>query len=142
MKQDSLETKITLRISQEEIDEIDEFLRLNERFPSRSEFIRFSAIDYISRSRVIVESSKKQTVELSENLEKLIDSAVSNGLFKSKTDAITEILEKAFVDGVVNGILKTKMEGFSKLMQEMKAFEDLKKNLTEEGKEKRLERHR
>ena len=89
-----------------------------------------------------MESSKKQSVELSENLEKLIDIAVSNGIFKSKTDAITEILEKAFVDGVVNGILKTKMEGFSKLMQEMKAFEDMKKSLAEDGKEKRVERSR
>ena len=51
-------------------------------------------------------------------------------------------MEKAFVDGVVNGILKTKMEGFSKLMQEMKAFEDMKRNLAEDGKEKRVERNR
>ena len=140
LKQESLETKLTLRISQEEIDEIDEFLRLNERFPSRSEFIRHSVMDYISRTRVMIDSPSRQTIELSENFEKLIESAVSNGLFKSKNDAITEILERAFIEGIVNAILKTKMEGYSRLMQDMKAFEDMKKNISEAGKESKVER--
>lgn len=141
MKQESLETKLTLRISKEELDDMDEFLSLNERFPSRSEFIRHSVQEYIAKSRVIVENTRKQSLELSDNLDRLIESAVQNGLFKSKMDAVVEILERAFLDGVVDSIMKTKMDSYSKLMEQMKNFEDSKRKL-EDSKQSRIERTR
>ena len=141
MKQESLETKLTLRISKEELDDMDEFLSLNERFPSRSEFIRHSVQEYIARSRVIVESTRKQSLELSDNLDRLIETAVQNGLFKSKIDAVVEILERAFLDGEVDIILKTKMENYSKLMEQIRNFEDTKRKL-EDSKQGKLERTR
>lgn len=141
MKQESLETKLTLRISKEELDDMDEFLSLNERFPSRSEFIRHSVQEYIAKSRVIVENTRRQSLELSDNLDRLIESAVQNGLFKSKMDAVVEILERAFLDGVVDSIMKTKMDSYSKLMEQMKNFEDSKRKL-EDSKQSRIERTR
>ena len=46
------DTKLTIRITESEVEEIDSFLKGNPRFSSRSEFIRFAALDYVAQNRI------------------------------------------------------------------------------------------
>ncbi|MEM0158346.1 MAG: ribbon-helix-helix domain-containing protein [Thermoplasmataceae archaeon] len=122
MTSDSKDTKLTLRISEEDLKEIDEFLTFNSKFGSRSEFIRHSALDYIARSRVSLQRDENDPLPVERNLEEIINEAVSQGLFKSKSEAISEILNHAFKTGIIVELFRAKMSSYVNLKKELMEF--------------------
>ena len=125
MSLDNKDTKLTLRISEEDLSEIDEFLNTNPRFGSRSEFIRHSALDYISKTRVGFADQGETGIKLSKNMDRIISSVVQKGFFKTKDEVIEELLENAVKTGELHKIIKDKMDSFASIMSDLEKFEEM-----------------
>ncbi|MDS0256564.1 ribbon-helix-helix domain-containing protein [Thermoplasmatales archaeon AK] len=122
MTSESKDTKLTIRISEEDLKEIDEFLTFNSKFGSRSEFIRHSVLDYIAKSRVSLERDDNDPLPVERNLDEIITDAVNQGLFKSKSEAIGEILNQAFKTGMIVELFRAKMTSYVSLKKELTEF--------------------
>lgn len=103
--------KITLRISRENLDEIDEFLDRNPRYGSRSEFLRNLAIDFISKTRVqMVQSSETVCVKLPSSIDDWINQAVNMGIFNSSSEAVGIILNDLDASGKLLEIISNRFK--------------------------------
>ncbi|BAB59797.1 hypothetical protein [Thermoplasma volcanium GSS1] len=123
------DVKLTLRISEEEINEIDEFLNLNPEFGSRSEFIRHAVMQYISSKRIsVVKDDLQKTHEgliLDENSKLIIKTAIENGFFKDENDLISAVLRESLEPFVLK-FVKKKSKNMSDLMKALASFENFK----------------
>ncbi len=131
MSLDNKDTKLTLRISEEDLAEIDEFLNTNPRFGSRSEFIRHSVLDYISKTRIGFADQGETGIRLSKNMDRIISSVVQKGFFKTKDEVIEELLENAVKTGDLHKIIKDKMDSFASIMNDLEKFEELNDKFNE-----------
>ena len=131
MSLDNKDTKLTLRISEEDLTEIDEFLNTNPRFGSRSEFIRHSVLDYISKTRIGFADQGETGIRLSKNMDRIISSVVQKGFFKTKDEVIEELLENAVKTGELHKIIKEKMDSFASIMNDLEKFEELNDKFNE-----------
>ena len=123
MVTESKDTKLTLRISEDDLAEIDEFLEVNPKFASRSEFIRHSAMDYIARSRVGVVEEQNSGVKLSSNLDNIISSVIERGFFKTRDEVIEELLKTAIDSGVLRRVIEQRIKSYNSIMNDLKKFE-------------------
>lgn len=123
MVTESKDTKLTLRISEEDLAEIDEFLEVNPRFGSRSEFIRHSAMDYIARSRVGLVEEQNSGVKLSKNLDIILGSVIEKGFFKTRDEVIEELLKTAIDSGVLRRVIEQRIKSYNSIMNDLKKFE-------------------
>ncbi len=123
MVAESKDTKLTLRISEEDLAEIDEFLEVNPRFGSRSEFIRHSAMDYIARSRVGIVEEQNSGVKLSKNLDIILGSVIEKGFFKTRDEVIEELLKTAIDSGVLRRVIEQRIKSYNSIMNDLKKFE-------------------
>ena len=123
MVTESKDTKLTLRISEDDLAEIDEFLEVNPRFASRSEFIRYSAMDYIARTRVGVVEEQNSGVKLSRNLDNIISSVIERGFFKTRDEVIEELLKTAIDSGVLRRVIEQRIKSYNSIMNDLKKFE-------------------
>ena len=135
MSLENKDTKLTLRISEEDLSEIDEFLNTNPRFGSRSEFIRHSVLDYISRTRIGIVDQGETGIKLSKNMDRIISSVVLKGFFKTKDEVIEEMLENAVKTGELHKIIKEKMDSFASIMSDLEKFDELSDKLGENAKQ-------
>ncbi len=131
MSLENKDTKLTLRISEEDLAEIDEFLNTNPRFGSRSEFIRHSVLDYISKTRIGFVDQGETGIRLSKNMDRIISSVVQKGFFKTKDEVIEELLENAVKSGELHKILEGKMESFASIMNDLEKFEEINDKFNE-----------
>ncbi len=142
MSVDNKDTKLTLRISEDDLSEIDEFLNTKPRFGSRSEFIRHSVLDYITRTRIGVLDSSETGIKLSKNMDKMISMVVQKGFFKTKDEVIEELLENSVKTGELHKIIEEKMQSFNSIMNDLEKFEELtdkfSENTNRNGKLKKL----
>lgn len=113
------DTKLTIRISEDDIQEIDEYLNTNPRFGSRSEFIRHAAIEYIAQSRIAFAEAPKSELKLDKIMEETIGIAVEKGFFNSREDAIIEILNQARKKGMITEIIREKGEEYKSIREEL-----------------------
>jgi Arc/MetJ-type ribon-helix-helix transcriptional regulator len=128
---DNKDTKLTLRISEEDLSEIDEFLNTNPRFGSRSEFIRHSVLDYISKTRIGFVDQSETGIRLSKNMDRIISSVVQKGFFKTKDEVIEELLENAVKSGELHKIIQEKMDSFASIMNDLEKFEEINDKFNE-----------
>ncbi len=131
MSLDNKDTKLTLRISEEDLSEIDEFLNTNPRFGSRSEFIRHSVLDYISKTRIGFVDQSETGIRLSKNMDRIISSVVQKGFFKTKDEVIEELLENAVKSGELHKIIQEKMDSFASIMNDLEKFEEINDKFNE-----------
>ncbi len=131
MSLDNKDTKLTLRISEEDLSEIDEFLNTNSRFGSRSEFIRHSVLDYISKTRIGFVDQSETGIRLSKNMDRIISSVVQKGFFKTKDEVIEELLENAVKSGELHKIIQEKMDSFTSIMDDLEKFEEINDKFNE-----------
>lgn len=131
MSLDNKDTKLTLRISEEDLEEIDEFLNTNPRFGSRSEFIRHSVLDYISKTRIGFADQGETGIRLSKNMDRIISSVVQKGFFKTKDEVIEELLENAVKSGELHKIIQEKMDSFASIMNDLDKFEEINDKFNE-----------
>ncbi len=103
--------KITLRISRENLDEIDGFLERNPRYGSRSEFLRNLAIDFISKTRVqMVQSNETVCVKLPSSIDDWINEAVKKGIFNNSNEAVSIILNDLDASGKLFEIIANRFK--------------------------------
>ncbi|MCL4453852.1 MAG: ribbon-helix-helix domain-containing protein [Candidatus Thermoplasmatota archaeon] len=106
--------KLTIRISNDELEEIDSFLSYNNSYTSRSEFIRMAVLEYISIKRVGI-ITKNNSIHPDPLIEKAVSKMVSAGFYKSIDGAYEEIIREAWRKNIVSGMLKNADEEYSKI---------------------------
>ncbi|WMT52275.1 MAG: ribbon-helix-helix domain-containing protein [Ferroplasma sp.] len=106
--------KLTIRISNDELEEIDSFLSYNNSYTSRSEFIRMAVLEYISIKRVGI-ITKNNSIHPDPLIEKAVSKMVSAGFYKSIDAAYEEIIREAWRRNIVSGMLKNADEEYSKI---------------------------
>ncbi|WP_188680885.1 ribbon-helix-helix domain-containing protein [Thermogymnomonas acidicola] len=118
---ESKDTKLVIRISQADIEEIDEFIERNPRFSNRSEFIRHATMDYIARSRagIIEPQNNGINVKIDRAFQRAIQKLVSEGLFSSVDDFITAVLQESLKTGLVRRMIQDKQEQYRSLLGQL-----------------------
>ncbi len=125
------DTKITLRISEDDLAEIDVFLDKNPRFGSRSEFMRHAAMEYMSQLRVGILDTSSINLKIDKVLLKTLQSAKDRGFFYSIEDAVVDIANQAMISGLVTKIIREKVDQYKNIQREMADLENF--DLTNEN---------
>jgi len=127
------DVKLTLRISEEDINEIDNFLNSYPEFGSRSEFIRHAVMSYIASKRVSVLKDPNQSafeLDLDDNTANIIKTVIDKGFFKSEKDLISAVVRE-YVDVFLLDFVKRKSKNMKDLMGELSSFEGVKHSTIE-----------
>ena len=106
--------KLTIRISDDELEEIDSFLSYNSNFSSRSEFIRMAVLEYISIKRVGI-ITKNNSIHPDPLIEKAVSKMVSAGFYKSVDEAYEQIIREAWRNNLISAMLKNTNDEYSKI---------------------------
>lgn len=109
------DTKLTIRISEGDLEEIDEFLQKNTRFGSRSEFIRHASIDFISKSRAQLIEPSETRVNVNRKLLETLNFAVEKGYFGSIGSALGEIINYSTEKGIISELIAKRRQEYRKL---------------------------
>ncbi|SMD31181.1 ribbon-helix-helix domain-containing protein [Picrophilus oshimae] len=112
-------TKITLRISEEELNEIDDFLERNPQYGSRSEFLRHSALNFINSQRVFLVNDDN-AIHIAKRFENFFKMAVDNGYFTSIESAVNEVIENAMREELLLKMINAKKGGLKSLEKALK----------------------
>lgn len=117
--------KITLRISRENLDEIDEFLTRNPRYGSRSEFLRNVAIDFIAKTRVqMIQDGETVCIKLPASIDTWISTAVNKGIFNNINEAVGIIINDLDASGKLLEIIEKRFELEEKKKEVLRKYTD------------------
>ncbi len=128
------EEKLTIRISEEDLLTIDQFLEEHTEYGSRSEFIRGVLFDFISvktgrtskyyYTAVNTSKGNKENISISipTGLKDTIMAAISSGVFTAYEDAIEEILKYSYTEKYVYTLVKKRIEEQKNLEQLLDDF--------------------
>ncbi len=109
-----MERKISLRVSDEDLEVIDSFISRND-FPNRSAFIREAALDYIERQSVgRNQMDIPARISLPKRMKNLIHYLIAMGHYESWETAIRDLVKK----GILN-------EDLSKLKEQYEVIGDI-----------------
>ena len=111
------DTKLTIRISEADLEEIDEFLQRNSSFGRRSEFIRHASIDFISKSRAKFIEPSETNVNINRQLLETLNLAVGKGYFSSISSALGEIINYSTEKGIVSELIKKRRQEYRNLAE-------------------------
>ena len=111
------DTKLTIRISEADLEEIDEFLQKNSSFGSRSEFIRHASIDFISKSRAQFVEPSETNVNVSRKLLETLNLAIEKGYFSSISSALGEILNYSTEKGIISELIIKRRQEYRNLAE-------------------------
>ena len=111
------DTKLTIRISEADLEEIDEFLQKNSSFGSRSEFIRHASIDFISKSRAQFVEPSETNVNVSRKLLETLNLAIGKGYFSSISSALGEILNYSTEKGIISELITKRRQEYRNLAE-------------------------
>jgi hypothetical protein len=106
--------KLTLRISSDELEEIDSFLSSNNNYASRSEFIRMAVLEYISIKRVGI-ITKNNSIHPDPVIEMAVSKMVDAGFYKSVDSAYEDIIKEAWKNNIVSEMLKRKDSEYNRI---------------------------
>ena len=110
--------KLTLRISDEELKEIDSFLSTNVNFTNRSEFIRFATMEYIANQRIGI-ITKNNSIHTEPIVEKTLSKAINFGYFKNLDSAYEEIINEAWRKSLISSLINMRIEEMEKIEKTM-----------------------
>lgn len=125
MNQDSKDIKITLRISEDDLDQIDSFLEENMSFGSRSEFLRNCALEFIQTKGIGLKGEKNAGTLISRRQEEYVERMIKMGYYASTEDAIKSILEYVFDSGFIRKIFEEKIAKYQEIEKAMKSNEKI-----------------
>ncbi len=114
------DVKLTIRISEDELNEIDEYLNTNQEFGNRSEFIRHAALEYIGGKRVSLINTP-QNIDLDENSKIIIKTVIEKGFFKDANDVISAVLRETLESNILK-IIKKRSRNFNDIMKKLDEF--------------------
>ncbi|GEM_PF-3106500 len=100
------DNRITLRMSDVELDEIDDFLARHPEYNNRSQLIRHAVMDYIKRVERGEYRQKGVRVEMEDRLLTILEEYVEFRYFKSLDDLLSFVLRTIAMDGTLSRILR------------------------------------
>jgi|GEM_PF-1875587 len=110
------DTKISLRISQVELDNIDDFLVRHPEFKTRSDFIRYATmkqLEMMEKGQQLDEDLI--TIKLNKRIKNIFSDLVEENLFINLDEAINFFLEKAVQTNKISEELSTMMQGYASI---------------------------
>ncbi|MGC9176566.1 MAG: hypothetical protein ACP5F1_05765 [Thermoplasmata archaeon] len=120
------DTKISLRISQVELDNIDDFLVRHPEFKTRSDFIRYATmkqLEIMERGQQIDEEIVP--IRINKKFRDIFSDLVDIHLFSNIDEAVNFFLERSVQTNKLNEELSTLMQGFistDKLIDNYKSY--------------------
>ena len=117
-------TRLTIRLSDVELDEIDDFIARHPEYRNRSEFIRRALMEYIKMADRGLLKDRGMKVEIEDRILDILEEYVDYKYFRDMSDLITYVLRVLVSNGELARILKSYTQGLSSL------------RLTEEEKQK------
>ena len=114
MMPETKDIKITLRISEDDLDQIDSFLEENPKFGNRSEFLRNCALESISRT-LNVRGEGQGDLKLTERESIIIEKMIKMGYYYNREDAVRSIVDYCFDTGIIKAIFEDKINRFNQI---------------------------
>ncbi len=110
------DTKITLRISEVELDEIDDFVARHPEYHNRSQLIRHGVMEFMKMvERGEFRQSKKGfCVEMDGMLIRTLEDYVDYGYFDSIDQLIKYVLTTISANGILGNILRSYVNAIHK----------------------------
>ncbi len=108
-------TRLTIRLSDVELDEIDDFLARHPEYRNRSEFIRNALMSYIKMADRGLLKDSGLKVEMEDRILSVLEDYVDYKYFKDMGDLITYVLRILVSNGELARILKSYTQGLSSL---------------------------
>ncbi len=108
-------TRLTIRLSDVELDEIDDFMARHPEYRSRSEFIRTALMEYIKMADRGLLKDKGMKVEVEDRILDVLEEYVDYKYFRDMGDLITYVLRILVSNGELANILKSYTRGISSL---------------------------
>lgn len=110
------DTKISLRISQVELDNIDDFLVRHPEFKTRSDFIRYAAMKQLE----LMEKGQQMdeelvAIRLNRKIKAIFSDLVEQNLFVNLDETVNFFLERAVQSNKISEELSALMHGYSSL---------------------------
>lgn len=110
------DTKISLRISQVELDNIDDFLVRHPEFKTRSDFIRYATMKQLE----LMEKGQQMdeelvAIRLNRKIKSIFSDLVEQNLFVNLDETVNFFLERAVQSNKINEELSALMHGYSSL---------------------------
>ncbi|MBS3816877.1 MAG: ribbon-helix-helix protein, CopG family [Candidatus Thermoplasmatota archaeon] len=125
-----MEKKISLRLSDENLEVIDSFIAGHD-FSNRSEFLREAALDYIEKySGPTDQREIPERIKLPKRLRNSIYYLIHMGHYNNWQDAIHELVREGLLDENIEELEK-QYDGFGKMSDKVETF----KKMAEEEKE-------
>ncbi len=115
--------KLTLRISSEELEEIDAFLASNLNYTNRSEFIRLAVMEYIANLRIGIISKNNSNIQVNPVIEKTLLKAVNSGYFKNLDAAYGEIIHEAWRNNLISNLISERNDEIERIEKSIKGEE-------------------
>jgi len=102
------DTKITLRINEVELDEIDDFVARHPEYHNRSQLIRHAVMEYMKMVErgEFNESKKGFCVEMNDRLTTILEEYVEYRYFGSLDELMSYVLKTITSEGILGKILK------------------------------------
>ncbi len=101
-----MDTRITLRIDNIILEEIDDFLSRHPEYDSRSAFIRHAVVEYIKLVQMGALKKTGVRIEMEDRLLSVLQQYVEYGYFRDINDLMTYVLRRLTEDGTLAKILK------------------------------------
>ena len=131
--------KVSIRLTEDEMEEIREFISRNPRFRKISELFRYAVMDYITRVYSGIEEVGEEEregilikISLSPRMEKHIANFIDYGIFRNKQDAIRRLILyiEANAPEIVAEFLKKEFKSnYSVLREFEREFRELEEEL-------------
>ncbi len=107
------DTKVTLRISQVELDAIDDFLVRHPEYKTRSDFIRYAVMNTIQQMEKEQFGTEVVQVRLSKMVLNILSDMVDLGLFLDIDNAVNYFLNRSVQSSRLNEEISTMLHGYS-----------------------------
>ena len=108
-------TRVTIRLSDVELDEMDDFLARHPEFRNRSDFIRTALMEYMRMSDRGMLKEGGLKVEMEDRILRVLEDYVDFKYFRDMGDLITYVLRVLVSNGELARILKSYTEGLASL---------------------------
>ena len=118
------DTKITMRINEVELDEIDDFVARHPEFHNRSQLIRHAVMEYMKMVErgEFKESKKGFCVEMNDRLTTILEEYVEYKYFGSLDELVSYVMKNITSEGVLGRILKTYVHSVHDLRLDEEAY--------------------
>lgn len=121
------DTKISLRISQVELDNIDDFLARHPEFKTRSDLIRYATMKHLEQLEKGQQIDEEiVNLKLNKRIKAIFSDLVEQHIFVDMDEAINFFLERAIQTNKISEELSSLMQGYAslnKLIDNFKNYE-------------------